>query len=214
MNPDGGMTQPLAGRSPRLGVVAVQGGFAAHLEILRRLGANVTEVREPGALDGLDGLVLPGGESTTIVMGLERDGLDAAICAHHERGMTLLATCAGMIVLDRDHLGLLDVRCARNAYGRQVMSFEADVSVEGIGREPLRAVFIRAPKVVEAGEGVRTLAELEGSPVCVRQGRILACSFHPELSADERLHALFMAMCSVQGAESEGMSPHSSTSAG
>lgn len=214
MRAGGANQQPLAERPPRLGVVAIQGGFEAHAEILRRLGALVTEVRSPDGLDGLDGLVLPGGESTTIAMGLEREGLDSAICARHAAGMALLGTCAGMIVLDRAHLGLLDVRCVRNAYGSQLMSFEVDVPVQGLGGEPLRAVFIRAPKVAETGEGVDTLAELDSSAVCVRQGRILACAFHPELSGDERIHALFMAMCSAQGEGSEPLPPASPASAG
>lgn len=177
-----------------IGVLAVQGGFAAHSRILRELGARVREVRLPADLDGLDGLVIPGGESTTIVKGIESAGLEDAISAHHEAGRAVFGTCAGMIVCDEDHLGLLDVTAKRNAFGRQLQSFETDLEIDGIGDEPLRGVFIRAPRVERRGPEVEVLASYEGHPVAVREGNVLACAFHPELTDDSRLHALFMAM--------------------
>jgi 5'-phosphate synthase pdxT subunit len=180
--------------SLRLGVLAIQGGFEAHREVLRQLGADVTEVRVPADLDGLDGLVIPGGESTTISMGIESAGLAPAILAHREAGRTVFGTCAGMIVCDDEHLGLIDATAARNAFGRQRQSFEADLEIEGIGEEPLRAVFIRAPWIERVGSGVEVLASYEGHPVAIREGSVLACAFHPELTDDSRLHALFMAM--------------------
>ncbi len=152
------------------------------------------EVRTAGELEGLDGLVIPGGESTTIVKGIDAGGLEGAIRAHHEAGKPVFGTCAGMIVCDNSHLGLLDVTAKRNAFGRQLQSFEVDLEIEGIGEEPLRAVFIRAPWVESHGPGVDVLASYEGHPVAVREGSVLACAFHPELSDDPRLHALFMAM--------------------
>jgi 5'-phosphate synthase pdxT subunit len=178
----------------RIGVLAVQGGFEAHLRMLRGLGAEVTEVRSPEDLEGLDGLVIPGGESTTISMGIESAGLEPAIQGHHEEGRPILGTCAGMIVCDDAHLGLIDATAQRNAFGRQLQSFEADLWIEGIGEEPLRAIFIRAPWVERHGPGVEVLAEHGGHPVAIREGTVLACSFHPELTDDLRLHALFMAM--------------------
>lgn len=178
----------------RVGVLAIQGGFEAHLKALRELGADVREVRAPADLDGLDGLVVPGGESTTIVKGIDSAGLGEAIAAHHAQGKALFGTCAGMIVCDADHLGLLDMTAKRNAFGRQLQSFEVDLPVEGIGEEPLRAVFIRAPWVDRYGPGVEVLASYEGHPVAVREGSVLVCAFHPELTDDSRLHALFMAI--------------------
>jgi len=178
----------------RLGVLAIQGGFEAHCEVLRRLGAEVGEVRLPADLIGLDGLVIPGGESTTISMGISSAGLAEPIRSLHGGGGTVFGTCAGMIVCDREHLGLIDAGTARNAFGRQLQSFEADLELEGIGDEPLRAVFIRAPWVESCGEGVEVLASYEGHPVAIREDRVLACAFHPELTDDSRMHALFMAM--------------------
>jgi 5'-phosphate synthase pdxT subunit len=177
-----------------IGVLAIQGGFAAHLETLNGLGADVREVRAPADLRDLDGLVIPGGESTTIAKGIESAGLEGAIRAHVEAGGTVFGTCAGLIVCDDAHLGLLDATARRNAFGRQLQSFEADLAVEGLGDEPLHAVFIRAPWVERAGSGVEVLAEHEGHPVAVREGGVLACAFHPELTDDPRLHALYMAM--------------------
>jgi pyridoxal 5'-phosphate synthase pdxT subunit len=178
----------------RLGVLAIQGGFEAHCEVLRDLGAEASEVRLPADLVGLDGLVVPGGESTTITMGIESAGLEEPIRALHGAGATIFGTCAGMIVCDRDHLGLIDASAARNAFGRQLQSFEADLEIDGIGDEPLRAVFIRAPWVESHGDGVEVLASYDGNPVAIREGGVLACAFHPELTDDPRLHALFMAM--------------------
>jgi len=178
----------------RIGVLAIQGGFEAHLRMLRELGAAASEVRAPEDLVGLDGLVIPGGESTTISMGIASAGLEPAIRAHREAGGTVFGTCAGLIVCDDAHLGLLDATATRNAFGRQLQSFEADLHLEGIGEEPLRAVFIRAPWIERHGPGVEVLASYEGHPVAVREGGVLACAFHPELSGDPRLHALFMAM--------------------
>jgi 5'-phosphate synthase pdxT subunit len=177
-----------------IGILAIQGGFEAHSEMLRGLGAEVRDVRLPADLEQLDGLVIPGGESTTILMGIESAGLNEPIAAHHAQGRPVFGTCAGMIVCDEDHLGLLDVTARRNAFGRQMQSFEVDLSVEGIGEEPLRAVFIRAPWVERYGPGVEVLASYEGHPVAVREGSVLACAFHPELTDDSRLHALFMAI--------------------
>lgn len=178
----------------RIGVLAIQGGFEAHLTMLRGLGAAVSEVRVPADLADLDGLVIPGGESTTIVKGIELAGLEQAIRTHHAEGRPVFGTCAGMIVCDEDHLGLLDVTTRRNAFGRQLQSFEADLCIDGIGEEPLRAVFIRAPWVERHGPGVDVLSTYDERPVAVREGNVLACAFHPELTDDPRLHALFMAI--------------------
>lgn len=178
----------------RLGVLAIQGGFEAHLRTLRALGAAVKEVRVPEDLEDLDGLVIPGGESTTISMGIESAGLEEPIREHHRSGRTVFGTCAGMIVCDDAHLGLIDATAARNAFGRQLQSFEADLDVEGLGDEPLRAVFIRAPWIERRGPGVEILASHGGHPVAIREDGVLACAFHPELTDDSRLHAFFMAM--------------------
>ncbi len=182
-------SQPL-----RVGVLAVQGDFAAHARVLRELGAVPVEVRIPEQLVDVDGLIIPGGESTAIMMGMEAVGLDAAVREHHDAGRPVLGTCAGMIVCDDQHLDLIDASARRNAFGRQLQSFEADLEVEGIGPDPLRAVFIRAPWIERHGAGVEVLASWEGHPVVVREGSVLACAFHPELADDARLHALFMAM--------------------
>jgi pyridoxal 5'-phosphate synthase pdxT subunit len=185
----------------RIGVLAIQGDFEAHRRMLAGLGAEAVEVREPGQLRGLDGLVIPGGESTTISKGIARDGLDGAIKEFAGEGRPILGSCAGMIVCDRDHLALGDYRCRRNAFGRQLHSFEQDLVLEGLGEEPLRGVFIRAPWVEEHGAGVEVLAEVEGHPVAVRDGNLLAVAFHPELTDDSRLHALFMALATGRRAE-------------
>ena len=170
-----------------IGVLAVQGNFREHSAILRRLGANVVEVRLPEQLDGLDGLVIPGGESTAIRRLMRLYGLDDAI---RHFGAPVFGTCAGMILLDRAHLGLVDVDVQRNGYGRQLASFEADLDL-GEG-EPLRGVFIRAPRVTDAGPEVEVLASHDGVPVLLRQGRFLVASFHPELTDDTRVHAKFL----------------------
>ena len=189
--------------SLRIGVLAVQGGFEAHLKMLRGLGAEVREVRGPEDLVGLDGLVVPGGESTTISKGIASAGLAEPIRALHEAGGTVFGTCAGMIVCDDAHLGLIDATAERNAFGRQLQSFEADVAVEGIGEEPLRAVFIRAPWVARSGPAVEEIASYDGHPVAIREGRVLVCAFHPELTDDPRMHALFMAMTTSSRRERE-----------
>lgn len=182
------------GSTLRIGVLAVQGDFEAHRRMLESLGAQAGEVRKPAQLEGLDALVIPGGESTTISKGMARDGLDEAVRTHAEAGRPILGSCAGMIVCDREHLGLADYSCRRNAFGRQLQSFEEDLRVRGLGEEPLRAVFIRAPWVERAGEGVDVLASCGDHPVAVRGEGVLACAFHPELTDDSRMHALFMAM--------------------
>jgi 5'-phosphate synthase pdxT subunit len=174
--------------APRIGVLAVQGNFREHAAMLRRLGADPVEVRVPEQLEGLDGLVIPGGESTTFMRLMRLYGLDEAV---RRFGGPVLGTCAGMIVLDREHLGLVDVLVDRNAYGRQVASFEADLELAGDG-EPLRGVFIRAPRLRDAGRDVEVLAELDGEPVLLRDGRFLVASFHPELTDDTRVHERFL----------------------
>jgi 5'-phosphate synthase pdxT subunit len=172
----------------KIGVLAVQGNFREHAAMLRRLGVQPIEVRKPDQLEGLDGLVIPGGESTTFMRLMRLYGLEEAV-RRFER--PILGTCAGLIVLDREHLGLLDIDVERNAYGRQVASFEADLDLAG-EREPLRGVFIRAPRVERVGGDVEVLAELDGEPVLLRQGRFLVATFHPELTDDTRVHRLFL----------------------
>jgi pyridoxal 5'-phosphate synthase pdxT subunit len=151
-------------------------------------------VRTPEGLEGLDGLVIPGGESTTMTRLIASAGLEDGLRAHHQAGRPILGTCAGLIVCDAEHLGFIDATARRNAFGRQLQSFEADLEVTGAGEEPLRAVFIRAPWVERTGEGVETLATWEGHPVAIRGGTVLASAFHPELTDDSRFHAIFMAM--------------------
>jgi 5'-phosphate synthase pdxT subunit len=180
-----------------IGVLASQGDFAAHAKTLRSLDAEPREVRVPADLERLDGLVIPGGESTTIAKAIERDGLEPAIRAHVEARRPVFGTCAGLIVCDSEHLGLIDATARRNGFGRQRHSFERDLEVEGIGPEPLRAVFIRAPWIERHGAGVEVLAEVDGHPVVAREGGVLVCAFHPELTDDSRLHALFMAMATA-----------------
>jgi len=174
----------------RIGVLAVQGNFREHVAMLRRLGAEAVEVRLPEQLDGLDGLVIPGGESTTFMRLMQLYGLDDAI---RRFDRPVFGTCAGMIVLDRNHLGLVDVAVRRNAFGRQVASFESDLEVAG-EQEPVRAVFIRAPWVEEVGPDVEVLAEVDGRPVLAREGRFLVAAFHPELTEDTRIHERFLSM--------------------
>jgi 5'-phosphate synthase pdxT subunit len=176
-----------------VGVLALQGDFEAQARLLRSLGAEPREVRVPGELDGLEGLIIPGGESTVMTLGIEREGLAEPLRELHAGGIPMLGTCAGLIMLDRDHLGLMDIRARRNAFGRQLHSFEADLEVAGLDGVPLRAIFIRAPWVEEHGPAVEVLAEVDGHPVAVREGRLLAVAFHPELSGDARVHELFLA---------------------
>ena len=175
-----------------VGVLALQGGFEAHERVLGRLGAQVRELRVPADLDGLDGLVIPGGESTTMSLGLEREGLSEPLRELARDGLPVLGSCAGLIVLDRDHLGAMDIRARRNAFGRQIQSFEADLELRGLSDGPLRGIFIRAPWIEEYGEQVEILAEIDGHPVAARQGRMLAVAFHSELSGDDRVHRLFL----------------------
>ncbi len=196
--------QPGAGSRLRIGVLASQGDFAAHEEVLRSLGAEPVQIRTPEELEGLDGLVIPGGESTTITKAIERDRLEPAIRAHAEAGRPILGTCAGMIVCDRDHLGLVDAVAERNAFGRQIASFETELEVDGLGPDPLRAVFIRAPRIASYGDGVEVLARVDAYPVAVRQGRIVLCAFHPELTDDSRVHALLMALATAAREEPTG----------
>jgi len=188
----GGRSQRAA--SPLIGVLALQGGFEAHRRALERLGAGTREVRVPSDLEGLDGLVIPGGESTTITLGIEREGLAAPLVDLIAGGTPVLGSCAGLIMLDRDHLGVMDVRAERNAFGRQVRSFEADLEVAGIDGGPLRGIFIRAPWIAEHGPGVEVLAELDGHPVAARQDNMLAVAFHPELGEDDRVHRRLLAL--------------------
>ena len=171
-----------------VGVLAIQGDFEAHSKIVESLGAEAREVRTPAQLEGLDALIIPGGESTTMTLGIEREGLAEPLRAFVQSGKPTLGTCAGLIMLDRDHLGLLDVSARRNAFGRQRQSFEADLDIKGFNGGPLRAVFIRAPWVDETGEGVEVLAEIDGHPVAVRQGNVLAVAFHPEIAGESRIH--------------------------
>jgi pyridoxal 5'-phosphate synthase pdxT subunit len=178
---------------PVVGVLALQGDYEAHGKLLRELGSEPREVRVPADLDGLDGLIIPGGESTVMTLGIEREGLAEPLRELAGNGTPVLGTCAGLIMLDRDHLGVMDIRARRNAFGRQVRSFEADLEVEGLDGGPLRAVFIRAPYVEEHGAEVEVLARVDGHPVAVREDRRLAVAFHPELSGDRRLHELFLA---------------------
>jgi len=189
-------------------VLASQGDFGAHAEMLRSLGAEPVEVRTAEELSDLDGLVIPGGESTTITKAIERDGLEPAIRAHADAGLPILGTCAGMIVCDREHLGLVDATARRNAFGRQIASFEVELEVGGLGPDPMRAVFIRAPWIDEHGAEVEVLASVDERPVVVRQGQIVLCAFHPELTDDSRLHALLMALATAarnRAAEARGM---------
>ena len=172
-----------------IGVLALQGDFQAHGRMLRSLGADVREVRVPADLEGLDGLVMPGGESTTMTLGIEREGLAEPLRAFQG---PILGTCAGMIMLDREHLGLGDWTCRRNAFGRQIRSFEADLRIPGIAGPPVRAVFIRAPWIETWSDDVEVLASVDGHPVAARQGNLLVIAFHPEIAGETRVHELFL----------------------
>jgi 5'-phosphate synthase pdxT subunit len=180
--------------TPLIGVLALQGGFEAHERMLQGLGAQTLEVRVPADLEGLDGLVIPGGESTTMTLGVEREGLAEPLRAFAEGGRPVLGSCAGLIMLDRDHLGLMDMRAERNAFGRQIRSFEADVELEGIDGRPIRGIFIRAPWIVEQGDAVEILGRVDGRAVAARQGAMLAVAFHAELGDDDRLHGMFLGL--------------------
>jgi 5'-phosphate synthase pdxT subunit len=177
------------GEPKRIGVLAIQGDFEAHSRVIRALGCEPVEIRTPAQLERIDALIIPGGESTTMTLGIEREGLAEPLREFVRSGKPTLGTCAGLIMLDRDHLGLLDVSAKRNAFGRQRQSFEADLEVKDFNGGPMRAVFIRAPWVEEAGGGVEVLAEVDGHPVAVRQGNVLAVAFHPEIADEHRIHA-------------------------
>jgi 5'-phosphate synthase pdxT subunit len=185
----------------RIGALALQGASAAHLKVLVGLQCDTVAVKLPRDLEGLDGLIVPGGESTTIGKLMARTGLDEAIRAFGAAGNAIFGTCAGMILLanriedsDQPHLGLMDMTVRRNAFGRQVESFEADIPIPILGDDPCRAVFIRAPWVSEVGPGVEVLATYQDRVVLARQNRLLACAFHPELTDDSRIHRLFLGM--------------------
>jgi 5'-phosphate synthase pdxT subunit len=201
--------------APLIGVLAIQGDFEAHRRVLEGLRARARGVRTPADLDGLDGLVIPGGESTTMSLGIEREGLAAPLrqlagasggggSATELAGIPVLGSCAGLILLDRDHLAIMDIRAERNAFGRQLRSFEADVTVKGIAGGPMRGVFIRAPWIAEHATDVEILAELDGHAIAARQGRVTAVAFHTELGADDRLHRLFLADVAASRAEVDG----------
>jgi 5'-phosphate synthase pdxT subunit len=167
--------------------------------MLAGLGARTREVRVPADLDGLDGLVIPGGESTTMTLGVEREGLAQPLREFAASGRAVLGSCAGLIMLDRSHLGLMDLETRRNAFGRQIASFEADLDVAGLPGGPLRAIFIRAPWIAEHGPGVEILASVDGHPVAARQGGQLGVAFHAELGSDDRLHGLFLRLVDGRG---------------
>lgn len=196
-------------------MLALQGDFEAHRRVLEGLRARVREVRVPADLAGLDGLVIPGGESTTMTLGIEREGLAAPLrrLAGVEQGgsgtgspgVPVLGSCAGLIMLDRDHLGIMDIRAERNAFGRQLRSFEADLEVKGLSGGPVRGIFIRAPWIAEHGPDVKILAEIDGHPVAARQGRVTAVAFHSELGSDERLHRLFLADVAASSGSDESV---------
>ncbi len=192
-------------RPPRIGVLALQGAVREHMDAIRQIGGEPVAVRLPMDLEGLDALILPGGESTTMRRLIDRYGLREPILAMARAGAPMLGTCAGMILLadrltdgEEPILGLLDVAVERNAYGRQLDSFEADVELPAIGPDPVHGVFIRAPVVTDVGPGVEVLArDSQGRPIAVRQGRVLATAFHPELTGDRRLHRLLMELIST-----------------
>jgi len=193
------MTEHRDAPAPLVGVLALQGDFEAHARLLNQLGARPREVRVPGDLDGLDALVIPGGESTVMTLGIEREGLQEPLRELARSGTPVLGTCAGMIMLDREHLGVLNIRAERNAFGRQLRSFEADLEFAEIPGGPVHAVFIRAPWVADHGPQVQVLARVDGHPVAVRQDNVVAVAFHPELTGETRLHALLLAAATATG---------------
>ena len=185
----------------KVGVLALQGAWARHAAMLARLGASSVAVRTPADLDGVDALVVPGGESTTISMLLDSSGLSPVVAGRLAAGMPAFGTCAGMILLsgeildgrsDQRCFGAIDVAVRRNAFGRQVDSFEADIPVVGLAGGPMHAVFIRAPVITRVGDEVDVLAAVDGLPVLCRQGTVIVAAFHPELGDDPRLHELFL----------------------
>ncbi|MBB6478644.1 pyridoxal 5'-phosphate synthase glutaminase subunit PdxT [Spirochaeta isovalerica] len=185
-----------------IGVLTLQGGFDKHMQTLEKLGVNPVKVREAGELNAIDGLIIPGGESTTIIRLLRNFGIYDRLREKILQGLPVFGTCAGMILLSRgidshpeqETLGLMDYRVSRNDYGRQIDSFDAKLIIKGLGDDPVPAVFIRAPRITEIGSTAEVLSEYEDSPVLVRQGHMLAASFHPELTEDIRVHKLFLSM--------------------
>lgn len=182
-----------------IGVLAIQGDFLEHRKMLDSISIESREVRTPKELDDLDGLIIPGGESTTIVQLIDIYDMRNTLVEKVHQGLPIWGTCAGMIVLAKSlkdtrpkPLGLMDIEVSRNAFGRQIDSFETDLNISGIDGPPMHAIFIRAPLITKVGKEVEILAEVsEGKPVAVRQGKILATSFHPELTGDSRMHSMF-----------------------
>jgi 5'-phosphate synthase pdxT subunit len=209
LSPSPSPSHSLSSSGPVVGVLDLQGDVREHVAALADVGAVGRRVKRPSDLEGLDGLILPGGESTTLSMLLSSTGLYDPIAERTASGWPVFGTCAGLILLAREvldgrpdqrHFGVLDAVVRRNGYGRQAQSFQADL-VFGSGEGPLLpAVFIRAPLVVSIGPAVEVLAALDGAPVLVRQGPLLACVFHPELTPDRRVHQLFAQMCQATGA--------------
>ncbi len=200
----------------KVGVLALQGDVIEHKRVLAGLGVEAVEVRTPEDLEDVSGLIIPGGESTTIGKLMVRYGLDRAIPTRVSQGMPVYGTCAGMILLAKTAHGgeppllrLMDIAVRRNAYGRQVDSFEADVDIPILGTPPLRAVFIRAPVIEDVGSGVEVLASLDGHPVLARQGPLLVSSFHPELAPDDRVHRYFLSMINAAAVKAPGAPPAS-----
>ncbi len=186
----------------KIGVLTLQGGFDKHIESLNDLGVETVKIREASELKGLDGLVIPGGESTTIIRLLKNFGIYEILRDMIKNGLPVFGTCAGMILLSRgiishdnqETLGLMNFKVSRNDYGRQMDSFETELRVKGIGEDLIQAVFIRAPRITEISSSIEVLSEYNGSPVIVRENNMLAASFHPELTDDRRIHSLFISM--------------------
>jgi 5'-phosphate synthase pdxT subunit len=183
-----------------VGVLALQGDFEAHARVLRELGAAPREVRVAEDLEGLDALIVPGGESTVMTLGVEREGLAQPLRDLVAAGTPVLGTCAGLILLDREHLDAMDIRARRNAFGRQLHSFETDIEIAGVDGGPVRAVFIRAPWIEEHGDDVEVLASVDGHPVAARERNVVVLAFHPELGDDPRLHRLLLDMARQRSA--------------
>jgi len=220
LSPDFGAAERGAEAALRVGVLALQGDFREHRAMFARLGAITSEVRNPADLETVDALAIPGGESTTIGKLMRHFDLVAPIRARAAAGMPVLGTCAGLITLatgiaegDQPVLGLIDIVARRNAFGRQVHSFEADVDMPVVGPPPVRAVFIRAPWIDSAGPGVEILASYQGHAVAAREGRVLVTAFHPELTGDTRVHDAFLAMVRVASSRAEATGPSAGTPA-
>ncbi len=221
LSPDPALDPRGPGAGLVVGVLALQGDFREHRMMLERLGARSLEVRHPGDLAGIDGLVIPGGESTTIHKLMAAFGLAEPIKAFAAGGGPVFGTCAGLITVARGTvegapptLGLMDIVARRNAFGRQVRSFEADLEVVGLGPAPVRAVFIRAPWIESAGPCVEALATHQGRTVAAREGGVLVTAFHPELTDDTRLHELFIAMIRRRQGEAAPVGATADCSAG